>query len=76
MCHVILFLRFYTIRIASADFMGFLRIWRIEDLLTETEQHLLKAHRKGKTRIETYEFVLHRSTYSHRHHITMANVPD
>ena len=51
--------------------MGFLRIWTIKDLLQETEHYLLSAYRKKKSKLEPMEFVEHRSTYSHRNHITM-----
>ena len=64
----------YSFRIASADFTGFLRIWRIQDILREVENHLLKALRKEKKRIDPVDFVEHRSTYSHRHHITMIHL--
>ena len=63
-----------SFRIASADFTGFLRIWKIQDLLQETEKHLMSAVRKKKQRVEPLDFVEHRSTYSHRHHITMVRL--
>jgi WD40 repeat protein len=55
-------------RIASTDFGGFLRIWPVEELLSEAQQHLLKY--SASKRFAPLVFLPHRSLFPHRHHIT------
>ncbi len=66
----------FIFRIASADFGGFIKIWCIEDLLKESQDNVVKFSRSNKeaSRFEALDFVVHRSLFTHKNHITAVHV--
>ena len=54
--------------IVSADFGGFVRLWRLKTALKEVTRHVERSVKRGT--YETLEFIEHRSFCPHRNHIT------